>query len=479
MQNKLRFGYLLVAALTLAVSGYTFAQSRVLEQRVLLGERIAELFDTVLEIRRFERNYFLHGQATDQAENARYLQALGGLLDAAEADFRRLGIGDGVGSLRASLASYAQWMRDYVAVAPGDEARRDALQAQIREVGKRIVGVAEVAAGAERSQVQVLLASFRTVLVAAIVGLALLMIGIGQALSWRLVRPLKRLEEGVAAIQAGRRETLPWLSDDRELVAVVGAFNQLLQELRQRQRHLLRAEKLAALGTLLSGVAHELNNPLSNIWSSCQILLEELDEAQVPGHRGLLLQIDGQCERARAIVRSLLDFARDRPVQMQPVDLRGLILETLAFLKAEVPAGVRIEVEIPTDLRPLGDRRRLQQACLNLIRNAVQAVGASGLVRIAAHRTRPGDPFPVACPGAGDMIELLVSDSGPGIDAAVLPRIFDPFFTTKEVGHGMGLGLYIVYQIVDEHGGCISAGNAPGQGAVLRLRLPVAAGEGS
>ena len=247
----------------------------------------------------------------------------------------------------------------------------------------------------------------------------------------------------------------------------------------QRQRHLLRAEKLAALGTLLSGVAHELNNPLSNIWSSCQILLEEPDAADPRGQRKLLLQIDGQCERARNIVRSLLDFARDRPFRMQPVVLRELILETLSFLKAEVPQAVRVEVEIPADLRPLADRQRLQQACLNLIRNAVQAVGAAGLVRISAQRAVDSKPFPVACPPPGGMIELRVCDSGPGIAAADLPRIFDPFFTTKEVGHGMGLGLYIVYQIVDEHGGCITAGNAPGQGALFRLRLPAGAGDHS
>jgi signal transduction histidine kinase len=472
LQNKLTFGYLLVAMLTLAVSLYTFEEIRVLEQRVLLGERVTELFDTALEIRRFERNYFLHGQEADRLENARYLDTLRRLLDTAEADFVHLGISDSVGSLRAGLTSYGQLMQQYVRTDPRELSRRSVLEAQIRAAGKHIVGIAETAAGTERNQVRSLLASFRVVLVVTIVALALLMIGIGQVLSRRVVQPLKRMEEGVAAIQNGKRDQLPLPSDDRELIAVVGAFNQLLRELEQRQRHMLRAEKLAALGTMLSGVAHELNNPLSNIWSSCQILIEELNEADTEAQRELLLQVDDQCERARNIVRSLLDFARDQPIRMQPVVLPDLVNETLSFLKAEVPTEVRIKVEVPADLILVADRQRLQQVCLNLIKNAVQAVGNTGLVSISARHVAEGEAFPVACPVQGAAVDLFFSDSGPGIASEVLPRIFDPFFTTKDVGHGMGLGLFIVREIVEQHAGCITVESEPGRFTTFHIRLP-------
>ncbi len=474
LQNKLTFGYLLVAMLTLAVSLYTFEETRVLEQRVLLGERVTELFDTALEIRRFERNYFLHREEADRLENARYINDLHRLLDTAEADFTRLGVSDSVGTLRAELASYAQLIQRYAQTDPHELTSRSTLEAQIRVVGKRIVGVAETAAGSERSQVRHLLASFRMVLVVTIVTLALLMIGIGQALSRRVVQPLKRMEEGVDAIEQGKRDKLLVPSDDRELVAVVSAFNHLMRELEQRQRNMLRAEKLAALGTLVSGVAHELNNPLSNIWSSCQILLEELNEADPAAQRELLLQIDDQCERARNIVRSLLDFARDQPLRMQPVVLRQLVNETLSFLKAEVGADVRIQVEIPADLSVVADRQRLQQVCLNLIKNALQAVGTAGLVSIAAHRVVDGEVFPVACPVQGAAVDLIFGDSGPGIAAEVLPRVFDPFFTTKDVGHGMGLGLFIVREIIEQHAGCIAVESEPGRFTTFHIRLPQA-----
>ncbi len=477
LQNKLTFGYLLVAALTLAVSLYTFEEIRVLEQRVLLGERVTELFDTTMEIRRFERNYFLHQQDSDRLENARYLDQLRQLLDKAEADFIRLGISDGVASLRNDVAAYDRLMWQYETTGRFDRAQRATLEEGIRAMGKRIVGVAENAAGSERNQVRALLARFRLILVVAIVGLALLMIAIGQGLSRRVVQPLKRMEEGVEAILRGKRDVLPAPSEDRELIAVVGAFNELLRELEQRQRHLLRAEKLASLGTMLSGVAHELNNPLSNIWSSCQILLEELEEGDFAEQRKLLMQIDGQSERARNIVRSLLDFARDRPFRTQRVLLLELVKETLSFLKAEVPTGVRVDIDIAADLDLPADRQRLQQACLNLIKNAVQALDGAGRLSIAARRVSDAVPFPAACPLRGAAVEMVFRDSGPGIPPEVLPRIFDPFYTTKDVGHGMGLGLFIVYEVVDEHGGCIAAGNGPEGGALFRLRLPDAAME--
>lgn len=471
LQHKLTFGYLLVAMLTLAVSLYTFEEIRVLEQRVLLGERVTELFDTTLEIRRFERNYFLHAQDADRVENVRYIDNLRRLLDTAEADFTRLGIRDSVVTLRAELASYAQLMEQYAQTDQRELRSRSTLEGRIRAVGKRIVGGAETAASSERSQVRQLLASFRKVLVVTIVTLALLMIGIGQALSRRVVQPLKRLGEGVEAIEQGKRDKLPLPSDDRELVSVVSAFNHLMRELEQRQRNMLRAEKLAALGTMLSGVAHELNNPLSNIWSSCQILLEELHEADTETQRELLLQIDDQCERARNIVRSLLDFARDQPLRMQAVALRELVVETLSFLKAEVPAEVRVQIDIPADLSAMVDRQRLQQVCVNLIKNALQAVGTAGLVSISAHRIVNGEVFPGSCPVQGDAVDLIFSDSGRGIAADVLPRIFDPFFTTKDVGHGMGLGLFIVREIIEQHAGCIAVESEPGR-TTFHIRLP-------
>jgi signal transduction histidine kinase len=353
-------------------------------------------------------------------------------------------------------------MQDYAAGAT--ERRRAELEPRIRSHGKEIVGIAEALVDSERRLLRSSLTAFRTQLVMLIVGLALLMIAVGLALSRRVAQPLRQMEESVNAVSCGMRDKLALPSTDREIVSIVNAINHLLRELDIRQKHLLRSEKLTSLGTMLSGVAHELNNPLSNIWTACQLLLEEIDEDDIEARRELLQRIDAQGERARNIVRTLLDFARERGFRKEPVALAALVGETLLFLRGEVPAAVAVIADIPPDIVVPADRQRLQQALLNLLKNAVEATRHSGEVRIAARRL-----------SGEDAVEIAISDSGDGIAPDILPRVFDPFFTTKEVGRGMGLGLFVVHQIVEEHDGGIAVTSTPGHGTTFSLRLPAGA----
>jgi len=471
LQAKLTFGYLVVALLAIGVSLYTFEAIHVVEQRILMGERVSSLLDAAMEVRRFERNYFLHGQDADRLENERYQQVLQDLLARNKPDFVLLGVSGRVAGLSDDLAVYGRLMNSYAQ--PGADRAR--LEPKIRHAGQDIVAVAEAAASAERQLVRNFLAELRVTLVVTIVGLALLMIAVGQALSRRVVQPLKQLEASVNAAHLGQRDYLTMPSRDREMVAIIDAFNQMIKELEQRQKYLMRSEKLASLGTMLSGVAHELNNPLSNIWSSGQILLEELDTTDTARQKKLVGQINEQSMRARNIVRSLLDFARDRRFVRESLGLREVVEQTVQFLRGELPAGVRVVLDIAQDIALQADRQRLQQVLLNLIKNAMEAVGDAGEVTVSAKYLAKADkafPFPDNCPVSGPAVDLEVRDSGPGIPAETLPRIFDPFFTTRAVGHGMGLGLFIVHQIIEEHGGCIVAVSNPGEGARFHIRLP-------
>ena len=272
------------------------------------------------------------------------------------------------------------------------------------------------------------------------------------------------------AVANGNLTRLNMPIDDREIASLANAFNHVLREL--ELRHLLRSEKLASLGTMLSGVAHELNNPLSNISSSCQILMEEIDQADPEFRREMLGQIDEQTIRARNIVRSLLDFARDREFKAEPLHLARLVEESLRFLKGQTPPRVAVSLEIPPDLVLQGDKQRLQQVVLNLVKNALEALEGAGEVRItAARRKLTGDAVPPGsgihfhvlgrCKSLSEVVDIEISDNGMGIPPEILPRIFDPFFTTKEVGKGSGLGLFVVFQIIEEHGGCTDIYGGP------------------
>jgi signal transduction histidine kinase len=476
LRGKITLGYYAVAAIILVASLFFVGELRTLEERVVLGQRATDLFDTVLEIRRFERNYFLHHQAADREENARYINAARDLLTANQADFLAIVPLDRLNELQTLLNDYRRQMAAFAA-AEADRHQLESIEPRVRALGKEVVAIAEDMARSERRQIQATLASFRALLLGVILGMALLIVAIGRALSQRVVRPLKEMEASVAAISANRRETLSAPSNDREIISIIAAFNHMLKELDLRQKSLMRSERLASLGTMLSGVAHELNNPLSNISTSCQILQEEVGAGAPATLKTYLEQIDQQTERARSIVRSLLDFSREKEFKKEPVLLRPLVAQTVGFVRGEVSAKSVVQLSIPEDLSVPADAQRLQQLFVNLIRNALDAVGPGGKILISAQAMRVSGPpegtaLGSGCDDEGEVVEICVTDNGPGIAPEILPRIFDPFFTTKEVGHGMGLGLFVVYELVDEHGGCISAQSAPGEGATFRIRLP-------
>lgn len=492
LRQKITLGYLgyyAMALLIIMLSLFTYFELRLIEQKIKLGGRITELFDATLEIRRFEKNYFLYRQDADWQEGNRYATKVVELLDGNAAEFSVLASAPRIAALRNEVSAYRALMAEYGRAGLDDAHQKTLLETQVRRVGKDVVTIAEGMADAERRMIRESLDRFRATLVVSIVLISLLMIAIGWMLSRLVVRPLRHMDRCVEAVSSGRLDKLVVPSGDREIISITQAFNHMIGELELRQKRLLRSEKLASLGTMLAGVAHELNNPLSNISLSCQILLEEVGECDPKQGKELLEQIDEQTERARKIVRALLDFARDKPVKLERVQLAALFEEVLLFLKGETPPGVNIVTEIPADIVMQADRRRLEQAFLNLIKNALEATGESGEIRIGAARHSLTKESFVAeqghdtsflgkgYPGV-EAIDIEIRDSGPGIPADVLPRIFDPFFTTKDVGRGMGLGLFIVYEIVEEYNGSISVDSEPGHGTVFHIRLPLEPADG-
>lgn len=470
-----------IALLVIVMAALTFFELASIEKKVSLGERSSELLEVALEIRRFERNYFLHHQATDYEDNRGQIARAWILLDDHQADFVEVGGAEKLRRLQILLDVYRKHMTGY-AVAVMRNGDIGAAEAEVRAAGRDIVAIAGEMSAAEKDVLRAALSGFRALLVAAIALLAILILVMSRAVARRVVAPLESMEAGVDAVRGGRTALLQAPTADREIVAITDAVNHLLQELELRRQHLVRAEKLAAMGTLLSGVAHELNNPLSNISTSCQILLEEWDGTDAETRRSLLAQIDGQGERARNIVRTLLDFARPQDFRHERLPLQPLLEQTVALVRGEVTAEVAISCVVDGDLAVTGDAQRLQQALLNLVRNAVQAAAEQGRVSITARAARIGGAaagdqalFP-GCRLEGEVVDVAIADNGKGIAADVLPRIFDPFFTTKEVGQGMGLGLFITHEIIGEHDGCIAI-DSSAAGTTFHVRLPAAPAE--
>jgi hypothetical protein len=221
-----------------------------------------------------------------------------------------------------------------------------------------------------------------------------------------------------------------------------------------------RAEKLAALGTLAAGLAHELNNPIGIMSSRIEVMLMEGDGLP-PNVREDLEVLHRQTQRVARITQGLLTFARSSAGERAPIDLNHIVRETLLLAESQIAkGGVKVTAELAPDLPAiLGDADTLQQVMLNLVTNARDAVEIGGEIRIATRR-RESD----------GMIELMVADTGRGIAPEDLTRIFDPFFTTK--ASGTGLGLSLTHGIVREHGGTIDVESAPGRGTRFILAFP-------
>ncbi len=237
-------------------------------------------------------------------------------------------------------------------------------------------------------------------------------------------------------------------------------------ELSQAQDQLVLAGKMAAIGTLVAGLSHELNNPIGVILGSAQVLLESVAPGQ-PTARALAA-IERQARRCASLVNALLDFSRQRAPTREPLS-PATLLERVAHLGSGHPRRHQVRLSLtPEAGLPMIDvcATEIESALLNLISNAFDATPSGGSVEVRAV---------AAANGSRAGVQLSVRDSGAGIAGDVLPRIFDPFFTTKEVGKGTGLGLSLTKKIIDAHDGRIDVETRLGAGTTIRLWLPASA----
>lgn len=254
--------------------------------------------------------------------------------------------------------------------------------------------------------------------------------------------------------------------EERE-AATIGFFHDLREELRIKrelentQIQLLQAEKMASLGKLAAGVAHQLNNPLGGITLFAKLIMEEYDLEK--NAKEDLQRILKDAERCRDTVKELLEFSRQTHYFKQPCDINKALSRTLFLLEDQTLfQNIKINRDLALSLPPVqADVQQLNHLFMNIVLNAAEAMEGKGELSARSY----------LLPG-GDRVCIEISDTGPGIPGEILPHIFEPFFTTKEQGKGTGLGLSLVYSIVENHEGNIKARSNPGEGTTFIIELP-------
>ncbi|MBW1991926.1 MAG: HAMP domain-containing protein [Deltaproteobacteria bacterium] len=437
---------------------------RVIEVKQHVVEVADDLSSITLEIRRYEKNFLLYGSKSDLEENRRFIQLSLSVLDTLEPEVKGLEGAPQVGLIRQEILNY-QGIIDRLSALPRNHPDSQRLEEHLREHGKRLVELSRELVRFERQRILDIIQSLKTQLLTSL-GIFVVLGGfLSLVVSRKILGPLRVIEKTTLRIALGNFKPLPVLNTRDETQRVVEAFNRMVQELEKRQDQLVQAKKLSSLGVLTSGVAHQLNNPLNNISTSCQILMEELGELDLPDKeffRKMLTNIEQEVDRARDIVKGLLEFSRAKEFTLKPTSLKEVVDRSIRLISSQVPAGIDIAADVPEDLVLQLDAQRMQEAFLNLFINSIQAIkDFPGQIRIQA---RPE--------GQDRRVVITVEDTGIGISKEDLGRIFDPFFTTKEVGAGTGLGLSIVYGIIEQHQGTIAVESQKGQGTRFIIRLP-------
>lgn len=454
--------FLLVAAVVLTSMVFV---SRVGVRQEFLDK--ASIYALEVEhARRYEKNYFLYGTGLEDAltqvqtahQHLRSIKAAVIETTGPQA-FEKMAVNlEEYDRLLERLAGLA---RQPAGISPEERSR---VASELRHRGAQIIADATERVEQERLRLRTAVRVSWIVAASSLLFILITMALVAYILTRQVVKPLRRFIDYTQRIAKGDYSPIaPARRYRDEFSPLAIAINRMLARLKDREDQLARTSRMAAVGTLTAGVAHELNNPLNNIALNAEAMHESLDAYTDAQKLKMLGDIRNQVERASATVKKLLDFTRVEKPVLVSLSLDSVVGEARRLVANEAEINrVEFSIEIPESLpRAHGNPRDLQQVFLNLFLNAIQAMPNGGLLTVRGKI------------GASGSIDVEVTDTGPGISEEVVGSVFDPFFTTKEAGAGSGLGLFISYGIIEKHKGSIAFRSKPGEGTTFIVSLPI------
>lgn len=434
----------------------------ILNQKIQIIERKYDLFNTILEARRYEKNYFLTFDSKNIDQTLTYVNTAEEILYNILSQYGKYTLAKNLDERLIELKEYKDSLLKLLKMQEdGHLMAPPGFIKLIQKQGRIITSELEEIVKKESQFTRDLIGKSRMIHLIALAPVFILSVLIALFLIFNVDRPLKTIGNAITKMSKGDFQNIPEIHTGDEFESLVTSLNSMFKELNKRNQELVQAQKLASLGRLTSGVAHELNNPLNNISTSIQILIEELEDNDLEYKKELLIGAEKEVERSKEIVRSLLEFARERSHTLKRAYFKDLVNNAIKRVKAQIPENITLTVDVPDNIQSKFSILGIERVLINLIENAVQSMKNGGDITIKAckHESNSGFCFQVV-------------DTGEGIPKEIISKIFDPFFTTKEVGKGTGLGLSIIYGIMEQHGGKIKVSSEVGKGTTFICFLP-------
>jgi signal transduction histidine kinase len=549
IRDKLFLGFGLYILTATVMGFFAYRELRSIMTRISLVETADDITNSILEVRRHEKNFLLYKDEANLEELKKYLNALKGDIDNIKAEIIvEIGM-DNYDMMKHSLNDYErlfdtlrdnlqsqQEMEGLIRVSGqliehkstgkelqnfllarryekglmlyknqsayhslkqalamqnngDDELHRyitfsdklfllyeeeNRLMDRIRRKARQIQSFTGDISKHERQNIGKMLRNSLHMLVSALLVILALGTAVNIKLATSIAVPIRRLERFTKKVASGEFPRAIEIRGNDEIASLEASFNQMgerlkealdsleeiIKKLKEKQSQLVEAEKLASIGVLAAGVAHEINNPLTSVLTFSNLILE-----QMPGddpRRQRLKMIADETRKARSIVRQLLNFARETPLKPIKININRPIINIVESLDAQ---GLFKDIEVVLNLDESlpeikADPGLIGQVILNILLNAVHAITPPGRIEVATR-------------ASGNFIEMIFSDMGCGIPADRMKKIFDPFFTTKDSEKGVGLGLAVSYGIIKKHGGEIEVKSTVGKGSAFIVRLPL------
>jgi len=550
IRDKLFLGFGLYILLAVILGFFSYKELRTISTRLVLVETADDITNTILEVRRYEKNFLLFKDRESLGELQKYLDILKQNIDDIKAEIIHEIGSDKAAMMKKAIADYealihliadnfdAQEEQESLIRAKGRNAERTLGPGELQAflvlrryeknimlyrnqetylVFKRTFDGSALASHPEIRSYQILVAklyalyeaekssiekmrvtardiqaftqnlskkermdiatTIRMAINLKVITLVLLLI-IGTIINIKLATsiatPIRNLERITKKITRGDfSETIAVRGHD-EIASLAESFNQMelnvdhamtalediIKKLRDKQAQLVEAEKLASVGKLAAGIAHEINNPLTSVLTFSNLMLEQCPPSD-PRHEKLKLMAR-ETERARNIVRQLLNFGRETVIKPVRININEPVTEIAESLVAqEAFKGIDLSLQLGDNLPEVhADPAQIGQVTLNLLLNAIHAITPPGRIEISTRLN-------------GDHVEIRFSDTGKGIPEEYLHKVFDPFFTTKDASKGTGLGLAVSHGIIKKHGGDIEVASTIGKGTTFTVRLPI------